>query len=131
MSSSAAMALATEERHDIEAIDGGPSPESVRVALEKILASGLFAGSARYSRFLRFAVEETLQNRGDSLKEYVLAVKAFKRKDTFNPHVDPIVRVEASRLRARLKKYYEGEGRHETVAIEFPKGTYAPVFRYR
>jgi TolB-like protein len=108
-----------------------PSPESVRTALEKILATGLFTGSLRYSRFLRFAVEETLQNRGDSLKECLLAVKVFDRKDTFSPHVDPIVRVEASRLRARLKKYYEGEGRDETVAIEFPKGTYAPIFRFR
>ncbi|MCU1274620.1 MAG: repeat-containing protein [Bryobacterales bacterium] len=126
------MALAIDERSTFDArLDGVPSPESVQIALEKILASRLFTGSLRYSRFLRFAVEETLQNRGDSLKEYVLAVNVFNRKDTFNPHEDPIVRVEASRLRARLKKYYEGDGRDETVAIEFPKGTYTPVFRYR
>ena len=132
MSSAAAMALAIDERSTSDAgVDGAPSRESVRLALEKILASGGFAGSARYSKFLRFAVEETLENRGGSLKEYVLAVKVFNRKETFNPHVDPIVRVEASRLRAKLKKYYEGEGRDETVGIEFPKGTYTPVFRYR
>src|ERR1700694_5123515 len=103
MSFTATMASATDERQIFnDSPDGAPSPESVRIALEKILASQLFAGSTRYSRFLRFAVEETLQDRGGSLKEHVLAVKVFDRKETFNSHEDPIVRVETSRLRARL-----------------------------
>lgn len=132
MSSSAAVALAIEKQAIAEAgLDGAPSPEAVRAALEKVLSSQLFAGSTRYTRFLRFAVEETLQNRGANLKEHVLAVRVFDRKETFNSHDDPIVRVEASRLRARLKKYYETEGRDDAIAFEFPKGTYAPVFQYR
>jgi len=132
MNSNTAVALAIEKRRIVDTSPGGvPSPEMVRAALEKLLASQLFAGSTRYTRFLRFAVEETLQNRRGSLKEHVLAVKVFDRKETFNPHEDPIVRVEASRLRAKLKKYYETEGRDDAVAVVFPKGTYAPVFQYR
>jgi adenylate cyclase len=133
MTSAAAVALAIEKKQPIveASQSGAPSSESVRAALDKVLASQLFAGSARYTRFLRFAVEETLQSRGGSLKEHVLAVKVFDRKETFNPQEDPIVRVEASRLRARLKKYYETEGRDDAIAVEFPKGTYAPVFQYR
>src|SRR5262245_2815793 len=97
--------------------------------LRRILASKPFAQSARMSRFLRFTVEHALSGESDQLKEYVLGVEVFDRKASYDPRVDPIVRVEARRLRSKLKSYYETDGRADGLIIEFPKGTYAPLFR--
>ena len=109
-----------------------PSEASIREALQKILTSRLFATSLRQNRFLRYTVEQTLQGKGTTrLKEYLLATEVFDRKDSFDPHVDPIVRVEASRIRAKLKAYYETEGQEDPILIEFPRGTYVPIFRRR
>ena len=99
--------------------------------LRKILSSPVFAQSARMSRFLQFAVERALCGESDQLKEYVIGIEVFDRNSSYDPRVDPIVRVEARRLRSKLKSYYESEGRADETIIEFPKGTYAPVFRGR
>ncbi len=107
------------------------APEAVRAELDRILASPGFAQSERLSRFLRFAVEETLQGRGDRLKEYFLGVEVFDREETYDPRTDPIVRVEAGRLRAKLARYYETEGSADPVLVAFPKGSYVPVFQHR
>ncbi|MBI1791693.1 MAG: hypothetical protein HYR60_29535 [Acidobacteria bacterium] len=80
-------------------------------------------------RFLRFTVETALDGRGAELKEYVLGVEVFDRKPSYDPRIEPIVRVEARRLRSRIKKYYETEGRDDPVRIEFSTGRYAPDFR--
>lgn len=105
--------------------------EAVRVALAKLTSSAIFADSQRMARFLRFAVEQTLEGNGARLKEIVIGAEVFDRGDTYDPRLDPIVRVEARRLRAKLRAYYESEGKHDEVVIEFPKGTYQPVFRFR
>ncbi len=104
---------------------------AVRQQVEKILAHRLFARSSRMVRFLRLAVDHTLDGRGDELKEYLLGVEVFDRKDTYDPRVDPIVRVEARRLRAKLKEYYECDGCRDAVLIELASGSYAPQFRLR
>jgi len=80
-------------------------------------------------RFLRMAVEWSIEGRGDELKEYLLGVEVFDRKPTYDPRVDPIVRVEARRLRSKLKAYYECDGRADAIVIDFVKGSYAPQIR--
>ncbi|HUI76570.1 MAG TPA: hypothetical protein VLY24_01610 [Bryobacteraceae bacterium] len=82
-------------------------------------------------RFLRFAVEQTLEGKGDELKEYLIGVEVFDRKGSYDPRVDPIVRVEARRLRSKLKAYYEGDGRDDPVIFEFNTGSYAPSIQER
>ena len=82
-------------------------------------------------RFLRFAVSRTLEKNTGSLKEYTIGVEVFDRPESFDPGIDPIVRVEARRLRAKLCKYYEMEGRLDEIVIELPKGGYVPKFRKR
>jgi TolB-like protein/Flp pilus assembly protein TadD len=94
--------------------------------LEKILAHRLFRRSARMARFLRFTVENALNGRCDDLKEYVIGVEVFDRSAEYDPRVDPIVRVEARRLRSKLKAYYETDGSGDPVIFEFLSGTYAP-----
>jgi serine/threonine-protein kinase len=104
------------------------SAKQVRSALEKLLASDQFSGSPRLARFLRFAVEKTLAGEGGDLKEYLLGTEVFDRGADFDPRIDPIVRVEARRLRSKLKDYYELDGRDDPHRIVFRKGSYTPSF---
>ncbi len=78
------------------------------------------------SRFLRFTVEKALEGAGDELKEYLIGAEVFDRRGEYDPRVDPIVRVEARRLRAKLETYYETEGRGDEILIEYPIGGYVP-----
>jgi hypothetical protein len=112
-------------------ISGDLSVESIKQQLERILASKGFVHSERPSRFLRFVVDQTVQGLGHQLKEYLLGIEVLGRRESFDPKTDPIVRVEAGRLRTRLREYYESEGRNDPVLIDFPKGGYVPTFQGR
>ncbi|HLK66998.1 MAG TPA: tetratricopeptide repeat protein [Bryobacteraceae bacterium] len=101
----------------------------VRIQLEKILAHNLFARSERMGRFLRLAVERALDGKADELKEYLIGVEVFDRKQSYDPRVDPIVRVEARRLRSKLEAYYSADGQSDPILIEFPRGSYVPKIR--
>ena len=83
------------------------------------------------TRFLRLVVARTLAGETAGLKEYSIGVEVFDRPESFDPGVDPIVRVEARRLRDKLKKYYETSGRHDELVIELPKGAYVAQVRRR
>lgn len=107
------------------------SPGIIRTELERIIASKEFAHSESLKRFLRHSVELTLQGQTDRLKESLLGVELFGRAGTFDPRMDPIVRVQAVKLRSRLRQYYASEGQTDPYIIEFPKGGYIPVFRSR
>ena len=108
-----------------------PTPDEVRAALERVLASSSFASTNRLSRFLRFVVERTLAGQAERLKEYVIGVEVFDRNERYDPRIDSIVRVEAGRLRAKLDEYYRGAGGGDLVAIRLEKGGYAPYFERR
>ena len=100
----------------------------IRNHLTEILSSSGFRDSQRMSRFLGFVVERSLADEGPNLKEYLIGVEVFDRKPSYDPRVDPIVRVEARRLRSKLAAWYRNEGRASAVRIELPVGTYAPSF---
>jgi adenylate cyclase len=102
--------------------------EDIHRQLERICTSKTFRGSLRLTRFLRFVVETTLAGKSDTVKAYTIAVEALDRGCDFNPESDPIVRVEAGRLRHALARYYAEAGRDDAVAIDLPRGTYVPVF---
>src|SRR3954471_14629028 len=104
---------------------------AVREQLERMLASPTFQQVDRLKRFLGFIVTETIAGRGDLLKEYVVGVQVFDKEASFDPRTDPIVRVQARRLRARMARYYREEGQQDELIIDLPKGGYAPVFRRR
>jgi serine/threonine-protein kinase len=111
-----------------------PERDTDRVArehLDRVLASGTFRRVDRLKRFLSFIVTETIAGRGDQLKEYVIGVQVFDKDSSFDPRADPIVRVQARRLRARLVRYHREEGGSDALLIEMPKGGYTPVFKSR
>jgi CheY-like chemotaxis protein len=99
----------------------------VREQLDRILNSERFQKSPQLSRFLRFCVEQTLLGNQDKLKEIILGIEVFRR-EPFDPRLDPIVRVEARRLRSKLDEYYAAEGSGDAVVISFQRGDYIPRF---
>lgn len=103
--------------------------DQVRVHLEKILASRVFVRSGRLARFLRFLVTQGLVGEAGKLKEYALGIDVFDRDSDYDQRFDPIVRVEARRLRIKLQEYYEKEGQADPVRIELAARGYVPVFR--
>jgi Tol biopolymer transport system component len=103
----------------------------VRGQLDRILASAAFAQAERAASFLRFVVNRVLERRAGEIKESVIAVEALGRSPSFDPKSDPIVRVEARRLRDRLDSYYRREGADDLVVISLPKGGYVPEFSDR
>jgi adenylate cyclase len=105
---------------------GDPNADETRAALARILDSKPFRAAERSKSFLRFVVEETLAGRREHLKGYAIGVAVFGRPPSFDAQSDPLVRVEAGRLRRRLAEYYSDEGAAEPLRIELPRGRYAP-----
>jgi TolB-like protein/tetratricopeptide (TPR) repeat protein len=103
-------------------------PQLVRVELDKILSSQTFAQWESLKRFLRHVVERKLEGRAGELKELSIGSDVFERGDSYDPRIDPIVRVQATRLRTKLRDYYQGEGSTAELRIDLPKGSYVPTF---
>ena len=103
-------------------------PADILAALDALLGDPAFQASARNKQFLRFVVEETLAGRGDRIKSYTIAVDVFGRPPNFDASVDPIVRIEASRLRTALSNYYASVTAE--IEISLPKGGYVPAFTW-
>ncbi len=106
-----------------------PTAAQVRAQRDRILASKLFALSNRLKAFLAYIINAELEDRADTLKEFTLGIDVFEKDESFDPGIDSIVRVEASRLRSKLREYYDGEGQDDPVRIDIPKGHYVPIFR--
>ena len=107
-----------------------PTAAEIREQLERILGSRCFEQAGRSSKFLRFAADQTLAGLGDRLKGYTIAVEVFGRPADFDAQNDPLVRVEAGRLRRRLAEYYAGEGKGDQLRVDLPRGGYAVVWSY-
>jgi len=108
-----------------------PSEQQVTDQLERILGSSAFLGSSRLSEFLRFVTEQTITGNSRLLKQYTIGVEVYLRETSFDPKSDPIVRIEAGRLRRTLKKYYANGGESDSILIQIPRGTYVPQFNWR
>jgi serine/threonine-protein kinase len=103
----------------------------VREQLARIVNSPTLVTSARLCRFLAHIVNRTIDGDLGSLKEFSIAMEVFDRTSDYDPNIDAIVRVEARRLRAKLKAYYEeGPGTGDPVLIALRPGNYVPIFRW-
>ena len=107
------------------------TPDEVRSQMERILANRRFAASERSASFLRYVVDRTLAGDSAAIKEVVIAVEIYGRSADYDPKIDSVVRVEASRMRAKLKGYYDEEGSLDPILISIPKGAYVPIFEVR
>ncbi|QEN06482.1 hypothetical protein EXM22_00180 [Oceanispirochaeta crateris] len=105
--------------------------DEIHEQLDKMLNHKLFRGAKRSCSFLLYVSNKVLSGQGYQIKEFSIAVDAFGLETTFDQQIDPRIRVEAKRLRDRLKQYYEGPGRNDDVIISMTKGSYIPQFHFR
>ncbi len=106
-------------------------PIAIKAQLHRILSSPEFNATARQKKFLRFVTQMFLEGRAGEIKGYTVATDVFGRKSDFDPSTDPIVSVEARRLRRALEHYYLTAGRRDRVRITIPKGGYVPSFLFQ
>lgn len=107
-----------------------PGDTEITAQLNRIVNSREFITSRRLIDFLRFVTERTLAGDTRSIKQYTIGVEVYDRDASFDPKSEPLIRIEASRLRRVLDKYYKGSGKTDPVYIEIPRGTYVPRFSY-
>jgi TolB-like protein len=104
---------------------------SIEQQLDRIASSDEFRKCPRLMRFLRFTVDEALSGRDGGSKERLIGMEVFGRSADYDAGSDPVVRVEARRLRRKLAEYYAGDGTGDSVEIHLPKGGYLPTFEIR
>lgn len=96
-----------------------------------MLSAPEFAQAPRLSQFLTYVAEESLAGRGAAIKGYTIATAVYGRPADFDPNADPLVRVEAGRLRKALSQYYQTAGASDPVQLDMPRGAYAVTFAAR
>ncbi|ANK92066.1 MULTISPECIES: hypothetical protein [Rhizobium] len=109
--------------------ESGPQAHDITTQLERVISSPEFPGVGRAAAFLRYVVSETLAGRGNRIKAYSIAVEVFGRDAGFTQD-DPVVRIEAGRLRRSLERYYLVAGQDDPIRIDIPKGGYIPTFTW-
>jgi TolB-like protein len=114
---------------DYSALDGRvPTKEQVRNQAEKILQTGPLVRTNRARKLFQYIIDQTLAGNAKRLKQYSIATEALGRGSDFDPDTDPIVRLEASKLRRVLDDYYLRSGSNDPIRISIPKGSYVPAF---
>lgn len=104
------------------------NPQAIEQQLDRIRSSAEFRKCPQLLRFLRFTVEEALSGRDGGSKERLIGMEVFGRAADYDAGSDPVVRVEARRLRRKLGQYYADGGREDPIEISLPKGGYLPTF---
>lgn len=110
---------------------GEPDAAEIRAQVACMTASSVFRDSPQLASFLQFVVEAVLSGKAEQLKGYTIGIEVLRRPTSFDPQLDPIVRVEATRLRRAIERYYAGAGAHDAVMIGLPRGGYVPRISWR
>src|SRR5260370_363861 len=108
-----------------------PAAAEIAAAVERMIASEVFSRSPQLGAFLRFVTDATLRGKSDRIKAYTIGLEVLRRDSSFDPQIDPIVRVEATRLRRAIERYYAGPGQQDAIVVDLPRGSYVPTFRRR
>ena len=112
-----------------ESADSSVSTGAVREQLQLVLANPAFRATEAQRAFLSFVVEKALAGQSDEIKGYTVATQVFGRRQDFDQSTDPIVSIQANKLRRALEHYYLVAGQQDPLRIDIPKGTYVPTFQ--
>ncbi|WP_244656236.1 MULTISPECIES: tetratricopeptide repeat protein [unclassified Rhizobium] len=104
------------------------SENDARAEAERLLADPRLHVSDRHRAFLKYIIDARFEGRTSTVKAYSVAIDVFNRPPSFNPSSDPIVRIEATRLRETLQKYYQEIASEAGARLEIPRGRYVPFF---
>ncbi len=102
--------------------------EQIEFQLDKIVSSSGFKHSIQMQNFLQYIIHKRLSSQERQLKQYTIAVEALGQEEGFDADTNPLVRIEAGRLRKKLDYYYQNEGSQDACLITIPVGRYAPLF---
>ncbi len=105
-----------------------PDNETIARQLDMMQASPDFTATPQQTSFLRFVVNQALTGNADRIKGYTVATEVFGRGPDFDQSIDPVVSIQAGRLRRALERYYLTAGKQDPIRIDIPKGTYVPTF---
>jgi adenylate cyclase len=103
------------------------SEEQVREHVRHVCDSAEFRGKKTLCQLLTYLIEETLAGRAEDIKGYSIAVDVFDKDHTFNPDLNPLVRINVGRLRRSLELYYS-RAEDMPFRIVIPIGNYATQF---
>lgn len=104
------------------------STKEIQAELDRIFSSDAFTNADRMKRFLKYVVDQSFHGKDDDLSEYSIGLRVYDRDDSFDPRLDSIVRVDAARLRSKLREFYDSGGKANPIRIEIPKGGYKAIF---
>jgi len=104
-------------------------PSAISGQMNRILDSPEFKATDAQRAFLRYVVEKSLAGNADVIKGYTVATEVFGRNEDFDQATDPIVSIQANKLRRALERYYLVAGQNDPIRIDIPKGTYVPTFQ--
>ncbi len=108
-----------------------PHHEAISRQLEHMLNSPSFRATPMQIALLRYVVAQTLAGNADQIKAYTVATEVFGRGPDFDQSIDPVVSIQAGRLRRAMERYYLTAGKHDPIRIDIPKGGYVPMFEKR
>lgn len=94
------------------------SAEPLDELLTQIVESDVF----RSAPMMRTLLAYLWEHRGEPVSEYAVAIDALGRPENFDPKTDSTVRVQISRLRAKLKEFYEEKGETFPLKVSIPLG---------
>jgi hypothetical protein len=114
-----------------ETLGRGVTPQEQSAQLTKVLRSAVFRSAPGLQKFLEYVASKAIEGLSHEIKEYTIGSEVFERTGAYDPKIDTTVRVQAHRLREKLKEYYEGEGAKDEILLEMPKGHYVPYFSRR
>ncbi|MEO0908835.1 MAG: hypothetical protein AAFX96_00480, partial [Pseudomonadota bacterium] len=112
-------------------MDANITESEIRFQLHRLTSSEPLKSSPQLVAFLTYVVEQVLAGNEAKIKAYTIAVDALNRPESFDPMLDPLVRVLATRLRRILDGYYSADGSDDEIRIHLPKGTYVPTILRR
>jgi TolB-like protein/lipopolysaccharide biosynthesis regulator YciM len=107
------------------------SAREIQAELSRMFVSEAFTNADRMKRFLQYIVDQSFHEKDEDLSEYWIGLRVYDRDESFDPRLDSIVRVDAARLRSKLREFYDSEGRGSPIRIEIPKGGYRAIFNKR
>jgi hypothetical protein len=114
-------------------VNAGQSPSNTKrlEQIDRIVNSSVLQNSEALCTLLKFLARRSLEGPEVPLKEHQIATVVFGRSPDFDPRLDSTVRVQMSRLRAKLAEYYNNAGRDDSILVEIPKGSHGVTFRER
>jgi adenylate cyclase len=114
---------------EVQSYNSSPfSHEAISHQLDQMLSSSDFHASPQQTALLKFVVNQTLAGNANEIKGYTVATEVFGRRSDFDQSIDPVVSIQAARVRRALERYYLTAGQNDPVRIDIPKGTYVPTF---